>query len=130
MVSWNSSSNREPTRRRASTVFPGRELPPPVPTVITDSNARMAVSHYEMADLHSPVHFSPEHSSVQSFHSPPSAHNDVAHKVWMLNCKHCGKFITNRGMKVTICAPTPWPFDLSQPLVCTATEAGRQPFLQ
>ncbi len=26
----------------------------------------------------------------------------IAHKVWLLECKHCRTFLTNRGMKVRI----------------------------
>lgn len=37
----------------------------------------------------------------------------VAHKVWILDCKSCGSFLTNRGMKVRSPGPSHPPF--SQP---------------
>lgn len=41
--------------------------------------------------------------SVLFFPMPPSMPEPpVLHKVWILDCKSCGKFLTNRGMKVRI----------------------------
>src|SRR5712671_5069900 len=34
--------------------------------------------------------------------SAPSFASQVAHKVWILECKHCRTFLTNRGMKVRV----------------------------
>ena len=40
-------------------------------------------------------------SSIQhmNFPPPPPSLQDV-HNVWILDCKHCGTFLSNRGMKV------------------------------
>lgn len=41
-------------------------------------------------------HFPPHELSLPP---PPQV---VAHHVWLLDCSHCGTFITNRGMKVCL----------------------------
>ena len=46
----------------------------------------------------------PNYMQWQSANTPvdPYAASSVAHKVWLLECKHCRSFLTNRGMKVGI----------------------------
>jgi hypothetical protein len=49
----------------------------------------------------------PSHTQWQSAHSlvdarASSIEPSTAHKVWLLECKHCETFLTNRGMKVRI----------------------------
>src|SRR5258708_2086203 len=49
----------------------------------------------------------PSHTQWQSAHSlvdarASSYEPSTAHKVWLLECKHCETFLTNRGMKVRI----------------------------
>ena len=46
-------------------------------------------------------------TQLHSAHSPVDARTSsseplVAHKVWLLECKHCLTFLTNRGMKVRV----------------------------
>ncbi|KAJ3820147.1 hypothetical protein F5880DRAFT_1590357 [Lentinula raphanica] len=33
---------------------------------------------------------------------PPAAPQPVAHKVWIIDCRSCGSFLTNRGMKAVL----------------------------
>lgn len=47
------------------------------------------------------------YTQLRSAHSPVDARTSsfepsTAHKVWLLECKHCLTFLTNRGMKVRI----------------------------
>jgi hypothetical protein len=47
------------------------------------------------------------YTQLQSAHSPVDARASsfqpsIAHKVWLLECKHCLTFLTNRGMKVRV----------------------------
>ncbi len=41
------------------------------------------------------IHLFPHNPYTPSPPPPP-----IAHKVWILDCKSCGSFLTNRGMKV------------------------------
>jgi hypothetical protein len=53
---------------------------------------------------------SPNHTQWHPTSSPADAHAAattssalrIAHKVWLLECKHCHTFLTNRGMKVRL----------------------------
>ncbi|KAF8161191.1 hypothetical protein B0H34DRAFT_746903 [Crassisporium funariophilum] len=52
-----------------------------------------------------PHHTNPWHShQVHLFPSNPypAPPPPIAHKVWLLNCKSCGMFLTNRGMKAVL----------------------------
>jgi hypothetical protein len=52
----------------------------------------------------------PNHLQWHSSSSPADAHTTtvatstqrIAHQVWLLECKHCRTFLTNRGMKVRL----------------------------
>lgn len=37
---------------------------------------------------------------------PPSQPPQLVHKVWILDCRSCGTFITNRGMKASLLSTT------------------------
>jgi hypothetical protein len=50
-----------------------------------------------------PNWYQPVHMMSQGPYTPPPP-PQIAHKVWILDCKSCGTFLTNRGMKVRCCA--------------------------
>ncbi|KAI0674756.1 hypothetical protein C8Q78DRAFT_1008761 [Trametes maxima] len=53
---------------------------------------------------------------VQPFAAPPPP--PIPHKVWILDCKSCGTFLTNRGMKVSLVfVPTAPPSVMRPPLL-------------
>lgn len=41
------------------------------------------------------------HLFPQNPYPAPPPQPAIAHKVWLLDCRSCGKFLTNRGMKVS-----------------------------
>ena len=51
-------------------------------------------AHYSPWPAHDPVAQPPMQAH------PPQPVQPVAHKVWLLDCRTCGNFLTNRGMKV------------------------------
>ncbi|KAL5507290.1 hypothetical protein ACEPAH_6746 [Sanghuangporus vaninii] len=87
------------SHQRRGTMFPGRELPPPIPSV-ADPSDWSNLAQFSLPDRQ-PMHYPHVHVHTPSAVPPPPS-SDVAHKVWMLNCKHCGNFITNRGMKCVL----------------------------
>lgn len=47
-------------------------------------------------------HVSSHYTSAPSPPPPPPPPPPIAHKVWILDCKACNTFLTNRGMKVRV----------------------------
>lgn len=94
-------------RRESNVVRPrllqGRNLPPPIPTVPLHTRRAEPNSPYYYAP-HTPRHQYP--TRPEGFVPPPPPqqvqHVEYLHKVWILDCKACGTFFTNRGMKVSI----------------------------
>lgn len=41
-------------------------------------------------------------NNPRHFHPPPAVPVPVPHKVWILDCRSCGTFLTNRGMKAVL----------------------------
>ena len=65
--------------------------------------------HYPSPMSWHPARAYPHHTQWQSTSSLADPHAStsvppVAHKVWLLECKHCRTFLTNRGMKVRLTA--------------------------
>lgn len=76
------------TRQALQSQFAQREQPP---------SSRYSTSHPSRSNTSSShVHTSDAHSNSQS--SPKEAQ----HKVYLLNCKHCGNFLSDRGMKAVL----------------------------
>ena len=51
----------------------------------------------------------PTHDVPHAHYDPqmfPPFHNQLLHKLWILDCKACGAFLTNRGMKARPLTPT------------------------
>ncbi|KAL1745684.1 hypothetical protein HDZ31DRAFT_81768 [Schizophyllum fasciatum] len=51
---------------------------------------------FELPHFYSPWH---THLLPQNPYPPPPPPPPVAHKVWLIDCRSCGTFLTNRGMK-------------------------------
>lgn len=62
----------------------------------TSSSAMLA---YLAQQNHWQNHPAANHYPSNPYPSPPPP-PPIAHKVWILDCKSCGTFLTNRGMKV------------------------------
>ncbi|EMD37687.1 hypothetical protein CERSUDRAFT_114321 [Gelatoporia subvermispora B] len=60
---------------------------------------------------------------------PPQPPPPVAHKVWILDCKSCGTFLTNRGMRAVLLLRPNVPLFSSDalPINCSASSAGISP---
>jgi len=59
------------------------------------------LSHSVFTYLASPLH---HHQNPPNWFVPPPqipTPPEIIHKVWILDCKSCGTFLTNRGMKVS-----------------------------
>ncbi|TRM69343.1 hypothetical protein BD626DRAFT_393347 [Schizophyllum amplum] len=55
---------------------------------------------FEHPPFHSPWHA--PHLFPQNPYPPPPPPVPIAHKVWIIDCKSCGTFLTNRGMKAVL----------------------------
>ncbi|KAH9858555.1 hypothetical protein C2E23DRAFT_6824 [Lenzites betulinus] len=64
---------------------------------------------------------------VQSFVTPPPP--PIPHKVWILDCKSCGMFLTNRGMKAVLLLRPNVPLYSTDalPINCSAFSAAVDP---
>lgn len=60
------------------------------------------VSHNDHATAHMHMSWQNQIHALPSnpYPSPPPP-PPIPHKVWILDCRSCGAFLTNRGMKVT-----------------------------
>jgi hypothetical protein len=80
------------------------------PTLTLTSPAQQAIlstTRYPAPMSRHPAWAYPNHTQWQSASSLADAHPTAsspsfAHKVWLLECKHCQMFLTNRGMKVRV----------------------------
>ncbi|KAI5123951.1 hypothetical protein M0805_006364 [Coniferiporia weirii] len=86
-------------------MFHGRELPLPVPTAATHISRPVnqtypSPPHVQMYPVQSP-RYPPLPANPPPFPSPPPM-LEYLHKVWILDCESCGKFITNRAMKCVL----------------------------
>jgi hypothetical protein len=73
---------------------PAQQAVPPTTRYPSPMSRHPAWAYSGYTQLHSA--YSPVDARASSFE--PS----IAHKVWLLECKHCLTFLTNRGMKVRI----------------------------
>ena len=81
---------------------PARSFLPPavmpaVPDAPLSASSQRLQTGFEHPHFVSPWH---AHLVAQNPYPLPPPPPPVAHKVWLIDCRTCGTFLTNRGMKV------------------------------
>ncbi|KAJ4483297.1 hypothetical protein J3R30DRAFT_3447444 [Lentinula aciculospora] len=82
-------------------------LKPPMPTATDHSSADgyALYDHSFPSNIYSSRYnhlFPPNPYQHWNSAPPPAVQQPVAHKVWIIDCRSCGLFLTNRGMKAVL----------------------------
>ncbi|CAL1707453.1 unnamed protein product [Somion occarium] len=124
-------SNHGPST--SSHVYLNPSIPPVVP-VQRNHDTHFHLPPYAVSPGTAMVHGSHQHASWQPhpfIRIPPLVPPPVPHKVWILDCRSCGTFLTNRGMKAVLLLRPNVPLYSTDamPINCSASAANDPPLL-